>query len=93
MTVLNSKILLLFSGLLLTGLIQVSAQSDEGDLEDIEVVIRKDKDIVLPRANRNYQKIKDIPKREFKPGSEINFGDYNVALSPLDPSIRINKLS
>ncbi len=68
------------------------AQNNDGDLEDIEVVIRKDKDILLPRANRNYQKISEIPQPEIKPSGAINFSDHKIGLSPLDPSIRINKL-
>jgi hypothetical protein len=70
----------------------VMSQSNQGNLEDIEVVIRKDKDITLPRANRNYQKISEIPQPEIKPSGELSFGDHNIGLSPLDPSIRINKL-
>ncbi|QNL21078.1 hypothetical protein HZR84_03695 [Hyphobacterium sp. CCMP332] len=68
------------------------AQNNEGELEDIEVVIQKNKDITLPRANRNYQKISEIPQPEIKPSAQMQFGEHRIGLSPLDPSIRINKL-
>ncbi len=68
------------------------AQTKDGDLEDIEVVIRKDKDIELGRANRNFQKITEIPKPEIKASGDLEFGNHFIGLSPLDPSIRINKI-
>lgn len=80
-----------FLGFLILGNISF-AQSNKGNLEDIEVIIRKDKDITLPRANRNYQKISEIPQPEIKASGELSFGEHNIGLSPLDPSIRINKL-
>lgn len=90
MTALVNKYIAILFGILF--LIPFSIQAQDGDLEDIEVVIQKNKDIKLPKANRNYQMISDIPPVEIGERTELKFGEHKATLNSLDPSIRINKL-
>ncbi len=61
----------------------------EGDVQDAEIVIEKDLKITLPPAIRQFEKVAPMPQAEYLPAQTYWFRNYNLALSPLNPQIRI----
>lgn len=62
----------------------------EGEIEKVEIQITKEKQITLPQASRNYEKIPPRPAEPIKPEIKYDFKnlsfatpDYNPALRPL----------
>lgn len=62
----------------------------EGEIEKVEIQITKEKQITLPQANRNFEKIPPRPAEPIKPEIKYDFKnlsfttpDYNPALRPL----------
>src|SRR5690554_1059682 len=71
---------------------QATAQNweDNGaEIEDVRVVIEKDRTIELPAASRNYEKVPPLPAPGKEKPMEYEFKDYNFVLKPLDPRIRV----
>ncbi len=60
------------------------AQTQE--LEEAEIVIRKDRQIVLPLATRNFEKIPQLPKLEIPDVQQYRFRSFNLNLNPFTPS-------
>ncbi|MBX2917536.1 MAG: hypothetical protein KF856_19890 [Cyclobacteriaceae bacterium] len=62
----------------------------EGEIEKVEIQITKEKQIVLPQANRNFEKVPPRPAEPIKPEIKYDFKnlsfntpDYNPAIRPL----------
>jgi hypothetical protein len=62
----------------------------EGEIEKVEIQITKEKQITLPQANRNFEKIPPRAAEPIKPEIKYDFKnlsfttpDYNPALRPL----------
>ncbi|MBX2898910.1 MAG: hypothetical protein KF775_04645 [Cyclobacteriaceae bacterium] len=74
----------------LPGLAQPPAKWTEGEIEKVEVQIVKEKQITLPQANRNFEKVPPRPAEPIKPEIKYDFKnlsfttpDYNPAIRPL----------
>ncbi len=69
----------------------INAQ-DQGEIEKVEIVIQKDRQIALPKADRNFEKVAPRPIEPIKP--EITYDFKNVSFSSPDynPAIRPLKL-
>jgi len=97
----NKKIISVFISLLqkgsllacLTGMVGVSLAQEkwgEGEIEKVEIEIIKERQIVLPKANRNFEKVPPRPVEPIKPEITYDFKnlrfstpDYNPAIRPL----------
>ncbi len=62
----------------------------EGEIQRVEIEIVKDRQISLPQANRNFEKVPPRPVEPIKPeityqfkNLSFNAGDYNPAIRPL----------
>ena len=56
--------------------------------EEAEIVIRKDRKIVLPPATRNFEKIPQLPVSGLASKQQYQFRRFQFNLSPLEPSFR-----
>ena len=61
---------------------------DDGELDDVEVEIVKDREIKLPFANKNFEKVPPSPVTPTKPELEYTFENVNYKLKTLNPRIR-----
>jgi hypothetical protein len=71
------------------------AQEDwnkEGDLEDVEIEIIKEREITLPEATRNFEKIPPRPAESNKPPFLYEFRPFSFQASQINPAIRPLKL-
>ncbi|MCE7995510.1 MAG: hypothetical protein HEP71_26260 [Roseivirga sp.] len=72
---------------------QVYGQEGEGTLEgDPEIIIDKTRKITLPAANRNFEKIPQLPVNPAATDQRYSFKSYNYTLSPLQPTFRAVRL-
>ena len=62
---------------------------EDGEIEDAEVVIEKNKKITLPKATRNYQKVPAPPVNTNNAPVKFSFENYELELPDLKPRIRI----
>ncbi len=89
-----SYIFLLFGSLLFSGaaLAQEQQWNEEGEIEDAEVVIEKDREIELPRANRNFERVPPLPVQ--KPQIKVNyrFMELSPVIPDVSPEVRILKI-
>lgn len=75
--------------------VQVKAQDpwgEEGEIEDAEVVIEKEREIELPRANRNFERVPPLPVQKPQIDVTYRFVELSPALSDLNPDIRVLKV-
>lgn len=69
----------------------VQAQDDwgnDGEIEDVEIEIVKDRDITLPRVNRNFEKIAPINTGDRNENLEYFFNTMNFKIPTLDLKLR-----
>ena len=69
--------------------VPVFAQNNGSQLEEAEIIIRKDRRITLPPATRNFEKIPQLPVTETNTDQDYSFKSFQYRLSPLEPSFRI----
>lgn len=62
----------------------------EGEIQKVEVVIEKNRQVTVPQANRNFEKVPPRPAEPIKPeityqfkNLSFNVPDYNPAIRPL----------
>jgi len=60
----------------------------EGEIEKVEIEIVKERQIVLPAANRNFEKVSPRPAEPIKPEITYDFRNLNFATPDYSPSIR-----
>jgi hypothetical protein len=65
-----------------------SAHGQGSQLEEAEIVIRKDRKITLPPANRNFEKIPQLPVQNPKSQQTYSFNEYPLNLTPIQPNFR-----
>lgn len=88
----------LFLGLALSVMVITTAfaQEDqwgnEGELDDVEIEIVKERQITLPKANRNFEKIPPRPSEPIKPPIQYDFRPFSFQTSQINPAIRPLKL-
>lgn len=61
----------------------------EGDLEDSQVIIEKNRKIDLPRINRDFKKVPEIKNNESTVDVDINSRQFVPNLNSLAPRIRV----
>lgn len=74
---------------------QVFAQDDwdqTGDLEDVEIEIVKERQITLPPASRNFEKIPPRPAEPDRPSFMYDFQPFSFQAAQINPAIRPLKL-
>lgn len=59
-----------------------------GEIKDVEIEIRKDRQIVLPKANRLFDKIPPRPVEPAKPVINYNFKAFNFNTPELNPVLK-----
>lgn len=60
----------------------------EGEIEKVEIEIVKERQIVLPKANRNFEKVPPRPVEPIKPEITYDFKNLNFSTGEYNPSIR-----
>lgn len=63
-----------------------------GDLEDVEIEIVKERQITLPQATRNFEKIPPRPAETAKPTFSYDFRPFTFQSGQINPAIRPLKL-
>lgn len=61
---------------------------ESGEIKDVEIEIVKDKQIVLPKANRLFEKIPPRPVEISKPEVSYNFKAFSFSTPELNPVLR-----
>lgn len=89
----NSKRLTLLAIILSISLISVAQEKEkekwgEGEIEKVEIEIVKERQIVLPKANRNFEKVPPRPVEPIKPEITYDFRNLNFLSGDYSPSIR-----
>src|ERR1041385_7010674 len=64
----------------------------EGEISKVEVVIEKDRQITVPQANRNFEKVSPRPAEPIKPEIKYQFTNLSFSVPDYNPSIRPLKL-
>jgi len=89
------KVLTLLAAIISVGNITHAQEKEkekwgEGEIEKVEIEIVKERQIVLPKANRNFEKVPPRPAEPIKPEITYDFknisfmsGDYNPSIRPL----------
>lgn len=74
----------------------VSAAQDPGgqagDLEDVEIEIVKERQVTVPQATRNFEKIPPRPAETAKPTFSYDFQPFTFQSGQINPAIRPLKL-
>ncbi|MBT1703461.1 hypothetical protein [Chryseosolibacter indicus] len=65
---------------------------NEGELEDVEIEIVKERQITLPKANRNFEKIPPRPSEPIKAPVQYDFKPFNFQTAPINPAIKPLKI-
>lgn len=64
----------------------------DGGIESVEIEIVKERQITLPKANRNFEKIPPRPFEPIKPPITYDFSAFNFKTPEINPQIRPLKL-
>lgn len=80
---------LIFSFLAQLGYSQTVNWNKNGEIEDTQIIVEKERDLTLPKANRNYEKIfYNAP--DAKPDSVSHkFKTIGFSLEPIKPGLRV----
>ena len=68
-------------------------EEGEGDIKDAQVIIEKDREIELPQATRNFERVPPLPI-QVSPDIKLSyqFDNFTPGLSALTPQIRVLKI-
>lgn len=61
---------------------------NEGELEDVEIEIINERQITLPKANRNFEKIPPRPSEPIRPPIQYDFRPFTFQTPQINPAIR-----
>jgi len=64
----------------------------DGEIENVEIEIVKERQITLPKANRNFEKIPPRASEPIKPPISYDFRSFNFQAPPISTQIRPLKL-
>jgi hypothetical protein len=67
-------------------------KGNEGELDDVEIDIVKERQITLPKANRNFEKVPPKPSEPIKPPIQYDFRPFTFQTPQINPAIRPLKL-
>jgi hypothetical protein len=85
----HSKLIYLVSIVMFFPLLSIAQDKNEtGEIEEAEIVIRKDRKITLPAAIRNFEKIPQLPLVKAPSQQTYQFKSYNYGLKALSPSFK-----
>ena len=65
---------------------------EDGAIQDAEVVIEKDRQITLEKANRGYEKVAPLPVEADTAAQSYTFNPIHYAATPFTPRIRVNRI-
>jgi hypothetical protein len=65
---------------------------EDGAIQDAEVVIEKDRQITLEKANRGYEKVSPLPVQSSSEPQTYSFTPIEYTATPFTPRIRINRI-
>jgi hypothetical protein len=65
---------------------------EEGELDAVEIEIVREREITLPKANRNFEKIPPRPSETIKNPVQYDFRPFSFQTSQINPAIRPLKL-
>lgn len=65
---------------------------EEGELDDVEIEIVKERQITLPKANRNFEKIPPRPSENIRPSFQYDFRPFSFQTPQINAAIRPLKL-
>ncbi len=83
------KNLFLIGIFLFMPMLTVAQEGNEtGEIEEAEIVIRKDRKITLPPATRNFEKIPQLPLSKAPSQQNYQFKTYTFSLKALSPSFK-----
>lgn len=68
---------------------QTTPWGDDGEIESAEVIIEKDRQINLPPASRNFEKVPPPPVQAQRTEQSYQFRNFNYEVRDLDPKIRV----
>lgn len=66
--------------------------TEDGAIENVEIEIVKEREIVLPQANRNFEKIPPRPSEPIKPPITYDFKSFSFEAPQINAQIRPLKL-
>ncbi len=82
--------------LLCFGMLTLQAQDPEweedGAIQDAEVVIEKERQITLEKANRGYEKVSPLPTEPDTVAQRYSFDPIHYSATPFTPRIRVNRI-
>lgn len=82
-----------FVSCLLSGSLAAQDQwENEGELESVEIEVINQRQIKLPRANRNFEKIAPRPSEPVKPPIQYEFRPFTFQARQINPFIRPLKI-
>ena len=64
----------------------------DGEIENVEIEIVKEREITLPAADRNFEKIPPRPSEPIKPPITYDFKSFSFQAPQINPQIRPLKL-
>jgi hypothetical protein len=67
-------------------------QWTDGEIENVEIEIVKEREIILPAADRNFEKIPPRPSEPIKPPITYDFKSFSFEAPQINPQIRPLKL-
>jgi len=67
-------------------------QQQQTDLEDVTIEIVEEREISLPPATRNYEKVPPRPAEDTRPSFSYDFQPFSFQASQINPAIRPLKL-
>jgi len=65
---------------------------EDGAIQDAEVVIEKERQITLEKANRGYEKVAPLPVQGDKEPQVYSFQPIHYSATPFTPVIKINRI-
>jgi len=98
---LNSRLtkrllLVIFASVLAVPMLQAQQKKNweegEGEIENVEIEIVKERQIILPKANRNFEKIPPRATEPIKPPITYDFRSFNFQAPQISSHIRPLKL-
>src|SRR3954469_10317251 len=83
-----SRKLLVVLLLILTTTIVWAQEDQEGGIENVEIEIVKVKQITMPKASRNFEKIPPRPAEPLAPAMTYDFRTINFAAPDYTPTVK-----
>ncbi|MBT1700109.1 hypothetical protein KK083_24690 [Fulvivirgaceae bacterium PWU4] len=84
--------LFVMMALLVSQVVYAQQWGDEGELDDVEIDIVKERQITLPKANRNFEKIPPRPSESTRPTFQYDFRPFSFQTPQINAAIRPLKL-